>query len=73
MTTLGTMDPTARRHFDRLCSLAKGRSGLGLTLDEIADAGALARELAKPDPDRERVEELADRLELEPHELRGSA
>lgn len=59
--------------FRRLCALAKGRTGAGLTLDEVADAGALAEELAKRDPDPEPIEALAGQLELEPDEVAGVA
>lgn len=58
-----------RDAFRQVCRLATGRTGPGLTLDEVADAGALADELAKPDSDPERVEALAARLDLKLDEV----
>lgn len=59
------MDGPTRERFERLCREAKGLSGVGLTLDEIADCAVLAEELGAEPPDTERVGELRRSLGLE--------
>ena len=61
--TLITMDATTMAEFDTICATVAAR-GSGLTLHQIGDAGALARELTKSAPDMDRVEFLQDRLGL---------
>ena len=56
------MDGAAMDRFDALCRAVAAR-GKGLTLQQIGDAGALARELSEPDTDR--VEVLREQLGLE--------
>lgn len=70
MSKLGIMDGSVLETFDRLCELAKVRTkGSGVTLGQLGDAAALARELEKQEPDSERVEVLASRLGLETEEV----
>ncbi len=45
--SLITMNAAAMRRFDAICAALAAR-GSGLTLSQIGDAGALARELAGP-------------------------
>ena len=59
-----TMDAAAMDRFDLICKAVAAR-GKGLTLSQIGDAGALARELSKSETDRERVGLLRDRLGIE--------
>lgn len=67
---LGLMDGPELDTFNRLCQVAKLRTkGPGITLDQLGDAAALARELQKNEPDAERVELFAARLGLEPTEV----
>lgn len=58
--------------FNRIREIVALRSkGGGITLKQLADASALARELGKEKgPDPERVEMLAHRLGLEVEEIR---
>ena len=63
-----TMDAAAMDRFDAICREVAGQ-GSGLTLQQISGAGALARELSKSNPDRERVELLRDQLGLEASEM----
>lgn len=57
--------------FEEFVALAAERtSGPGVTLEQVGDADALARELEKPEPDTERVDLLSGRLGLEPESLR---
>ena len=58
------MDAAAMDRFDLICKAVAAR-GKGLTLSQIGDAGALARELSKSETDRERVGLLRDRLGIE--------
>ena len=62
------MNGQAMARFDRICKTVAAR-GRGLTMRQIGDASALAGELAKADPDTDRVELLQDRLGLEAAEL----
>lgn len=55
--------------FDRLCKAVQAKDPPGITLTQLGDAGALARELGKDDPDPERVELFRERLGLEPGEV----
>ncbi len=55
--------------FQRLCRRVAGRTGPGLTLDEIRDLGALARELQSAEPDPEKVALFCRRLDLDPGRL----
>jgi len=56
--------------FNRLVSLAAERTpGPGISLDQVADADALARELVKEEPDPERVSLFSVRLGLNPRDL----
>jgi len=56
--------------FNRLVSLAAERTpGPGITLDQVGDADALARELQKPEPDPERINLFSIRLGLGPDDL----
>jgi len=56
--------------FSRLCRIIALRStGRGITLPQLGDAAAVARELAEEEPDRERVAELCARLGVEIEEL----
>jgi hypothetical protein len=61
-----TMSPEAHATFNSLCRrVARDTRGPGLSLNQISDCAALARELEKPGPDPERVEMLRGRLGLE--------
>ena len=62
MSLIGMDAPTMER-FNAFCTVVAAR-GEGLTLAQIGGAGALARELAKADPDIGKVESLQDRLGL---------
>lgn len=61
--------PAMLERFNALCQRVKGRTGPGLTLTEISDCHALARELEGPGPDPKRVELFRERLGLEPGEV----
>ena len=61
--SLGMMSTVAMDRFDTLCRAVAER-GRGLTLSQIADAGSLAREMEKPDPNVEKIELLKNRLGL---------
>lgn len=64
------MDAAETERFTAICRVASLRtSGGGLTLAQLGDAGALAREMESPEPDSERVEQLAARLAVDPEEL----
>ena len=63
-----TMDTAALDRFDAICREVAGQ-GSGLTLQQISGAGALARELSKPDPSTDRVKSLRDQLGLEAEEI----
>ena len=63
-----TMDAAAMDRFDAICREVAGQ-GSGLTLQQISGAGALARELSKPDPSTDRVKSLRDQLGLEAEEI----
>lgn len=67
--TLDLMDARTHDRFRALCKLVTGRSGPGLTLAELRDCTALARELERPDPDGEQVELFCERLGVEREEL----
>ena len=54
--------------FDRLAKAITGR-GRGITLAELRDCHALAREMESPEPDPERMEMLARRLGLDVEDL----
>ena len=58
------MDAQAMAKFYSLCKTVAAR-GKGLTMKQIGDASALAREQAQADPDMERVELLRGRLGLD--------
>lgn len=62
--SLGMMSEPAMARFDGICKTIAAR-GSGLTLQQIGDAGELARELERADPDMGRVELLRDQLGLE--------
>ena len=59
-------NPKAMDRFDRLAKAVTSR-GKGITLAELRDCHALARELELPDPDPERVGFLSRRLNLDPN------
>lgn len=64
--TLGLMDRATTDRFNRLCRRVAGATtGRGVTLNEIGDAAALARELEKDEPDPERVDLFRHRLGLD--------
>ena len=63
MTTT-TMTPETVATFDRLCEEITGR-GSGMTLGQLRDAHALARELHLAEPDPGRLETLRARLEID--------
>ena len=69
--SLITMDPSAMERFDAICATVAKR-GSGLTMQQIGNAGALARELSKSDPDPERLKFLQDRLGLSDEGRAGS-
>lgn len=60
--------PEIVAHFDRLCAAVQER-GDGLSLDQLGDAHALARELEAEEPSAERVELFRERLGLDPEEV----
>lgn len=62
------MTPAAYERFDALCRAVAAR-GRGLSLSQLGDAAALARELEAEEPDPDRVDLLRRRLELDPEEL----
>lgn len=67
---LGTLTLAESDTFERLVQLAARRTpGRGVKLSQVGDAGVLAQELHSDDPDEELVEELAQRLGLEPEDL----
>lgn len=70
MIGLDMTDSQVMSTFDRVCHLTS-RRGRGLSLSEIGDAHALARELHSPEPDGSLVEDLSRRLELGPEDLEG--
>lgn len=55
--------------FDAICKSVQAKDPPGITLTQLGDAGALARELGKDDPDPERVELFRERLGLDPGEV----
>lgn len=55
--------------FDRLCKAVQAKDPPGITLTQLGNAGALARELGKDEPDPEKVELFTKRLGLEPGEV----
>ena len=57
MSGLGFMDGRVLDRFEELCSAVSSR-GHGLTLSEIGDAAALAREMEAETPGAGRVDEL---------------
>ena len=61
--SLITMSTATMERFDAICKTVAER-GSGLTMKQIGDAGALARELAESNPDPDRVEFLENRLGL---------
>ena len=61
--SLATMNASAMSRFDTICKKVAAR-GRGLTMQQIGDSAALARELEKSDPDVEKVEILKNRLGL---------
>lgn len=67
--TLGLLTDTERETFDCLCALAPKRSPRRVTLSQVGDAGVLARELHRKEPDRVRVERFCRRLGLDPREV----
>lgn len=56
--------PAALARFDAICQTVQDR-GRGMSLGEIGDAHALARELEASEPDPERIAFLAERLDLD--------
>ena len=66
--SMAMMDAAALDRFDLICKAVAAR-GSGLTLSQIGDAGALARELSKPEPDTAMVKSLRDQLGLEASEI----
>ena len=66
--TPASMDPKAMDRFDRLAKAVTGR-GRGISLAELRDCHALARELESSEPDPERVGFLSRRLGLDPGAL----
>ena len=66
--SLASMDPKAMDRFDRLAKAVTGR-GRGITLAQLRDCHALARELVSEEPDQERVGFLSRRLDLDPEAL----
>ena len=56
-------DPAVTEEFDRLCK-AVARQGRGLSLGQLGDCHALARELCAPDPDPDHIAFLRRRLAL---------
>ena len=65
---MNAMTPAAYGTFDRICKAVTGR-GKGITLQEIGDAHALARELEKEEPDPERVALFTGRLNVDLEEI----
>ena len=66
--SLMMMGTAAMSRFDAICREVAGQ-GSGLTLQQISGAGALARELSKPDPDMTKVKSLRTQLGLEAEEI----
>lgn len=54
--------------FDALCKLVS--AGRGLTMAQLRDCYALARELEKKTPDSELVAGFCAKLEIDPEELK---
>ena len=66
--SVAEMGPEVSERFDRLCKAVCSR-GRGMTLPQLGAAHALARELGEDEPDRERVDFLSRRLDLDPESL----
>lgn len=62
--TLIADPPAVMERFDQICTLI-GADRNGITLAQLRDAHALARELEEEDSDRNRVAELAAALGIE--------
>jgi hypothetical protein len=66
--TLASMSPEVSDRFDALCRAVCSR-GKGMTLAQLGDCHALARELGEDEPDQERVALFVRRLDLDPEAL----
>lgn len=65
---IDTSTPEVLARFDAICQVVQGR-GRGMSLGEVGDAHALAREMEAEEPDPERVELFRGRLGLEAEEV----